>query len=241
MGKSRTEQTITIERRFRGPPASGNGGYVCGRLAMFIDGCARVRLMIPPPLEVPMTVVMTADGADLCHDDQVVAQARPYSFTPDLPACPALADARAMSSRYGGFKHHPFPGCFVCGPRRDEGDGLRIFPGPSDDRTLVGCPWTVHESLCDRNGLLRPWFVWCALDCPSGWSIMHESGRPAVLGELAVQISSPVICGSQMIVTGWEIGHSGRKHQTGSALYDSAGGLVACGQATWFEIERDAL
>jgi hypothetical protein len=70
---------------------------------------------------------------------------------------------------------------------------------------------------------------------------LHEAGRPAVLGELAVQISSPVTCGSQLIVTGWEIGHSGRKHQTGSALYDASGGLIACGQATWFEIDADAL
>jgi len=27
-------QTITIPRRFRGPPNSGNGGYVCGLLAL---------------------------------------------------------------------------------------------------------------------------------------------------------------------------------------------------------------
>ena len=26
-------QTMTIPRRFRGPPNSGNGGYVCGMLA----------------------------------------------------------------------------------------------------------------------------------------------------------------------------------------------------------------
>ncbi len=48
--------TLTIAKRFHGPPASGNGGYVCGRLARFIPGPAVVRLKAPPPLERPLTV-----------------------------------------------------------------------------------------------------------------------------------------------------------------------------------------
>jgi hypothetical protein len=44
-------QTITIARRFRGPPNSGNGGYVCGMLARYITGAAEVTLRAPPPLE----------------------------------------------------------------------------------------------------------------------------------------------------------------------------------------------
>jgi len=237
MGVPRDSRIITIERRFRGPPNSGNGGYVCGRLAMFIEGDARVRLMTPPPLELPLQVFDTSDGVELCHQDQVVARAWPERLTADVPACPSLAEAREMSSRYGGFKHHPFPGCFVCGPRRSEGDGLRLFPGPSADRTLVGCPWTVHESLCDSRGRLHPWYVWCALDCPGGWSVLHDSGRPAVLGELAVHVNRSIACGQQLIVTGWEIERSGRKHKTGSALYGPEADVVAFGQATWFEID----
>ena len=46
----RTLSTIRIERRFRGPPNSGNGGYSAGRLAAFIDGSAAVTLHMPPPL-----------------------------------------------------------------------------------------------------------------------------------------------------------------------------------------------
>jgi hypothetical protein len=29
---------LTIPSRFRGPPGTGNGGYVCGRIAAYIDG-----------------------------------------------------------------------------------------------------------------------------------------------------------------------------------------------------------
>ena len=49
-------QSITIHRRFRGPPDSGNGGYSCALLGRFIDGPAAVRLSVPPPLGVPLEV-----------------------------------------------------------------------------------------------------------------------------------------------------------------------------------------
>ncbi|HIM03432.1 MAG TPA: hypothetical protein EYG46_20830 [Myxococcales bacterium] len=40
---------IVIGKRFQGPPESGNGGYVCGRLAQSIDGgAAVVRLRVAP-------------------------------------------------------------------------------------------------------------------------------------------------------------------------------------------------
>ena len=44
-------QSIRIDRRFCGPPNSGNGGYVCGLLAAHIDGGAEITLRVPPPLE----------------------------------------------------------------------------------------------------------------------------------------------------------------------------------------------
>ena len=39
--------TMTIPHRFRGPPNSGNGGYVCGMLARNIAGAAEVTLRAP--------------------------------------------------------------------------------------------------------------------------------------------------------------------------------------------------
>ncbi len=69
--------TLTIAKRFHGPPASGNGGYVCGRLARFIPGPAVVRLKAPPPLERPLTVESTATGARLTDRGKTLAEARP--------------------------------------------------------------------------------------------------------------------------------------------------------------------
>jgi hypothetical protein len=50
-------QTMTIPRRFRGPPNSSNGGYVCGMLARQIAGAAEVTPRAPPPLETELGLV----------------------------------------------------------------------------------------------------------------------------------------------------------------------------------------
>ena len=68
--------SILIERRFCGPPDSGNGGYVCGRLAWFLEGLVLVRLQAPPPLQANLEVRRTSAGLELVHGGDVVAWAR---------------------------------------------------------------------------------------------------------------------------------------------------------------------
>ena len=53
---------FTIPKRFCGPPDSGNGGYVCGLLAGYVEGDAEVTLRMPTPLERPLDVVRDKDG-----------------------------------------------------------------------------------------------------------------------------------------------------------------------------------
>ena len=53
---------LTIPPRFNGPAGVGNGGYVCGRIAAYIDGPATVTLRRPPPLDTPMQVERDGDG-----------------------------------------------------------------------------------------------------------------------------------------------------------------------------------
>ena len=48
---------VEIASRFCGPPRSGNGGYVAGRIAaplMAAGGWATVRLKAPPPLQTAL-------------------------------------------------------------------------------------------------------------------------------------------------------------------------------------------
>ena len=50
-----TWATLSIDRRFCGPPGSGNGGYTAGRLAALIGDPAEIMLRRPPPLETEMS------------------------------------------------------------------------------------------------------------------------------------------------------------------------------------------
>ena len=47
--------SITIDKRFRGPPNSGNGGYVCGLIADHIDGSAEITLRASRVTSMSMT------------------------------------------------------------------------------------------------------------------------------------------------------------------------------------------
>ena len=80
MGSSGSEDSavarVTVDARFNGPPESGNGGYVCGLLARWIDGPAQVTLRVPPPLGRELTVQRSGDRAALLDGDVLVAAAR---------------------------------------------------------------------------------------------------------------------------------------------------------------------
>lgn len=245
-------QTVTIENRFHGPPNSANGGYVCGRLAAFVDGPATVRLMRPPPLDLAMTV-HPIDSAK--HSGTVElrslsqggegAVARAWPGGPDLqpPAPPSWDEAVSASKRFAGFSRHAYPTCFVCGPDREAGDGLCVFAGPVENAsvpTLVAAPWQPDVSLADDDtgdqdeGRIADEFLWSALDCPGAFTFATE--RPMLLGELAAEIQGAARVGERLIVTGWETAAEGRKHFVGTAVHREDGKLVALARGTWFEM-----
>jgi hypothetical protein len=228
------DRTIRIEKRFCGPPESGNGGYVCGRLAAFIKGAAVVRLEVPPPLDTELQVKEAGTGVELLRGATVVGRARPAVLSLDIPAAPSLAEAEAATKSYRGFRSHPFPTCFVCGPQREPGDGLRIFAGPLGGKG-VASPWMPDASLCDTSGKVKPEFLWSALDCPGAFSFEAPDGTPLLLGELAVSLRGTVAVGERCVVLGWELARDGRRHFTGTALFSESGECKGLARATWFE------
>lgn len=230
--------TVTIASRFNGPPASGNGGYVCGVLAAFIDGTSVVRLKAPPPLEEPMEVRQEGDTYLLLQGERVIAEARPLEFELDVPHPPSSAEARTARDAIPLQDDHVFPTCFVCGPQRDEGDGLRIFSGPVAGRDMVAGPWVPDPSLDDGVGNVAPEFLWSALDCPGAFSFAAPEGKAVVLGELAVRLKDPVRIGEPCVVTGWYIENEGRKHITGTAIFGEDGRCAGLARGTWIEIPQ---
>jgi hypothetical protein len=108
---------------------------------------------------------------------------------------------------------------------------------------MVATPWKPPARLNGADGKVDSKFLWAALDCPSGWALVHAGFmgsavplHPAVLGRLSGKISEPVEVGQQCIVIGWSIGMDGRKGYAGSAIYSSSGDLHAVGRATWIKI-----
>jgi len=232
-------QTISIPPRFCGPRRSGNGGYVCGLIASQIGGTASVRLFVPPPLETMLTLQSDADSAKLLHEESLIGEARSAELELTPPAAPTLDAAVAATKKYTGFNHHPFPGCFVCGPRRDDGDGLHLFTGPVGNTGIVASPWLVHASLA-VDGKIPAAIIWAALDCPGAFAVMPDMSEKAiVLGQLTARIEKSVSAGQRCIVIGWPISSDGRKHFAGSAVFDEKGELIAVAKATWIEVARE--
>jgi hypothetical protein len=232
------EDIMIIESTYCGPSTSGQGGYVCGLLGSYIQGPAEVTLRIPPPLDRRMEVnIMGRDHITLMDGDTLVAEARKASLELDVPAPPAYDEAQTASKDYIGFKVHPFPRCFVCGPERGEGDGLRIFPGPVPGGKMVAAPWSPYAALGGDGGLVRREFVWAALDCPGAFAAMLEMPRVIVLGKLAVDVMKDIKADARCIAIGWNIAQEGRKHQTGTAVFSESGGLCAKAKATWIALK----
>lgn len=229
------ERTLVIARRFRGPPQSGNGGYTCGMLAAAARAAVEVRLMKPPPLDQPLTIRPDTDsGLVLLDGEEPVATAVPKTFALDVPKPPDYAEALAAVRGYEGFRHHTYPGCFVCGPERDRGDGMRIFASPIDGRNLCAAAWLPDASLAGADGKVLPEFMWAALDCP-GFFASGAASRGALLGLYSARVDRCVHVSEACVVIGWSLGHDGRKHYTGTAVFDEDGEICGRAIATWIE------
>ncbi|WP_128926658.1 hypothetical protein [Bradyrhizobium guangxiense] len=241
---------IIINKSYCGPPNSGNGGYVCGRLARHIPGPAEVTLRAPPPLDTPLAAGMTDDGTwELRDGGKVVATGRGASVELAQIETASLAEARAAELLALFRPHeHPLPHCFVCGPARANGDGLRIFAGPLRRRArtpVLAASWAPDPNLAVADGLVASEFLWSALDCPTGFACNYdqESGSfektPLLLGRMSARIETRPRPGAPCIITAWPTGRDGRKRMADAALHDEAGRLLAVARTTWIAVERE--
>lgn len=231
------DSSVIIPSRFNGPPDSGNGGYSCGALANFIDGPARVRLHVPPPLDTPLAVHAGEGGSRQMFDGEtLVGSAWPAPLILDVPGAPSPEQAADASTRYACYENHVFPSCFVCGPGRPGHDGLDLFAGPVEDWGLLATPWRPSADLLDSKGCVKPEIVWSALDCPGYFACMGEDIRPALLGELHANLLKPVPGGEPLLVYAWPLGEDGRKLFSGTAVAAADGEVLAAARSTWIQI-----
>ena len=229
-------EELLITQRFCGPPNSGNGGYSCGLLSKNIAGACQVRLHQPPPLERPLTITEVGGEWFLKDGDQLIGSAKPAELRLVPPAPPTIDQARSAEKHYRGHHQHSFPTCFVCGPSRAGGDGLRLFCGTVEDREMVACRWQPHADLLDDRGNVKHEFIWSALDCPSYFA--PNSDKICLLGQMTAAIDKPVPGDQTLIIYAWERSIDGRKHYSAAALSTCDGQVLARAEHLWIELKQ---
>jgi hypothetical protein len=236
---------LIIPSRFRGPSRTGNGGYVCGRIAAYADGPVTVTLRQPPPLDTPMAVEQGDEGSlRIHHGRTLIAEttSSPGLSALEIPGPVSMAEARTAAGRAQYFQDPVFPGCFVCGMSRQPGDGLRIFPGPVPGREVWAAPWTPDPSVAGTDGRVRPEVAWAALDCPSGIAAAEDAGlgqdTAVLLGRMTASLPALPAPGDQCRVIAWPAGRAVRKLTAGSALLGPGGEVLAVARTVWVTVPR---
>jgi hypothetical protein len=233
-------EEVSIDPRFCGPPGVANGGYVAGLLAACLRGAVLVRLRAPAPLGASLRRVATDDGVALERDGRRLAEARRTTLSLEVPAPPSPDALLAREGSCRAMRTHPFPRCFVCGPERAEGDGLRIFPGWHPGARGAAAPWRPAADLADASGLVRPEFVWAALDCTSAFPLLEDPENqrlePLVLARIEAHTVQPTRAGALHAVSAWILELDAGGGTTAVALHDEEGSLHAVGRARWVSL-----
>jgi hypothetical protein len=233
---------VLIERRFRGPPESGQGGYSCGLVAERIEGdCATVSLRKPPPLERPLRIDSTDDRVLLADGGEVVAEGHADELALDVPDPVSLDAARRASEHpFWGRHIHPFPGCFGCGFERNQDEAVAIWMGADERRGLMAGVWKPSVDFAGEDGAVTKLITWAALDCPTATGANLPLDGVSVLGRLTGKLVAPIEPGVTHTVVSWPISDDGRKHLGGCAIHAPDGRLCAYSAGLWIELRDPA-
>lgn len=180
-----------------------------------------------------------ARGLTLLHGDEVIAEASAATLDLNVPPVPASQLIDEAAARYSGFDHHIFDTCFVCGPKRKPGEGLRIFTGPLKEGGMVAAPWKTYEALSRDGKVVDPIYLCAALDCP-GYFAGPDTRALALLGEMTLHISAPLKLDEPASVLAWPISVHGRKYVAGSAVIGKDGEIKASALSTWIFLKDNA-
>ncbi len=231
--------SICIETVFRGPPTSGNGGYVAGMFAKHLHHDSEVMLLKPPPLETDLKIKNENELSWLMSGEEQIAKATKIKF-PDfeIPAAPSFEEAVEASKDSPSISLSEKIDCFVCSMKRKQGEGLRIFAGAIGRDNMVAAPWYPYESLADEKGIIKEEFIWAALDCPGAFAAYAYEDAPfLLLGKQSAHINQQLSVKEDYIACGWHVKKDGRKHFTNTAVFSKSGEFLACANQVWIEVK----
>ena len=246
------QESITVPARFRGPPESGNGGYVAGVIAELFpspqspapDAAIEVTLRAPTPLDRAMQVARPDDDSlQLILGETLIAEARRTRLTLDVPEPPSFAAALAAQPESPSFFEninpllpegtgfHPI--CFCCGADVEADEGLHVYAAPVAGFDGVAAAWQPSPEFADENGCLPERILWAALDCPGQFAYLVAGIRTGMLGRMTGRILKPVSAAQELRVIGWCLEVERVKHFAGTALFDASGDLCGYSRQVW--------
>jgi hypothetical protein len=248
-----SELSIIIPERFRGPPQSGNGGYVCGVLGGLLTGgrfdladsrAAEVTLRSRVPLDEALAVRRSGDTLVAHHGETLIAEAALTTLQMEVPEAASYAEALSVRAQSPALetRMHPslkrqrkgfHPICVCCGAELAADQGLHVYAASVPGRKQVAAAWNCHPAFAGADGYLPPEIICAALDCPGQFAWLAENTRTGLLGRLTVRIERSVRAEEPCVVIGWTIGQEGRKYYAGTALFDSQDRLCAYAKAVW--------
>jgi hypothetical protein len=237
-------ETVTIPRRFNGPPDFGHGGYSCGAVAMHVDApVASVSLRRPVPLDTPLEVRRGDDATVVFLDrGEVVAEGAPAELELDVPEPVPIEAARAARGGNPWLQRHPFPTCFGCGSVRDRAEAIATLLGPVAGREgVMADTWTPQAEFADGDGALTPLFAWAALDCPTGAAAIEPESGPQVLARLTARPGPTAArAGEEHVVMAWLLGRDGRKSRGAAAIVSPDGEICGVSEGLWIALRDPA-
>ena len=249
---------IIIPAQFRGPPDSGNGGYVGGVFASLLRpmplspssddaetlNATEVTLRAPTPLDTPLRVdQVDRDRINIHNGQTLVAEVSRTTLDLEVPKPPEYQAAEsvrdASPSFIPGINPHLTDGtgfhpiCFCCGADVDPGQGLRIFAAAVPGFDGVAAAWRPHPAFAGEAGYLPSAIIWAALDCPGQFAYFAAGIRTGMLGRMTARMLSPVRADAELVVIGWRMEVERQKYFAGTALFDETGNCCAYSKQTW--------
>lgn len=248
-----SHDTVRIAEKFRGPPKSGNGGYVSGIFAGALTGgvhdlsggrAVEVTLRAPIPLERSLTLHRSLDSLTVKDGETLIAEVAIKMLELTVPEPASWEQALAARSNsyslpiefnplFGAVRRGVHPICFCCGAELNETEGLQVYSAPVKDNAQVAAAWLPERSFADANGVVSAEIIWTALDCPGQMAWRAIGVRTGMLGRLTARIEKRVNAGERCVVTGWTLGEERKKFFAGTALFNQRGELCAYAKAIW--------
>jgi acyl-coenzyme A thioesterase PaaI-like protein len=236
-------EVVRLPRDWCGPDGIGQGGVTAGLVAAdLLDGPVEVRLHAPAPLDTDMDIRRDDAGQRtlIATPGRLIATARRVGAVGGTP--PPGIDLDSARSVTGALSHrNVFGRCLICGHERE--DSLRVWPGPRPDAGPgVATAFEVPAQFRADDGTLATPFVFGALDCTSGFAVLHDSDAAvAITGTMQVQLERPVPADLPVIATAQVAGRGGRTWLVDAALRSAGGRVLATAHVIWVEIDPAVL